>query len=876
MQDKVYILPSRERTELGRTSTHNLPTQLTSLVGREREVAAACTLLRRPDVRLLTIVGTGGIGKTRLGMQIATELLDAFSDGVCLVLLASISDPDLVVSTLCQTLGVKEVGAEPLSDLLKNYLQDKDLLLVLDNFEQVVAAAPILTGLLETCPSLKLLVTSRELLRVRGEQEFPLSPLAFPELKHLPSRDIVAEYGAVALFIQRARTVKPDFHITDANASSIAAICARLDGLPLALELAAARLKHLTVQGLLTRLEHSLQVLTQGPRDVYVRQQTLRNTIQWSYDLLSEQEQRLFRRLSVFVGGCTFEAAEALYTTLNGETVHVFDGITSLIDKSLLQQSEQEEDGGEEPRYAMLETIRDYGLDCLETSGEREVTQEAHAVYYMRLAEAAEPELRGSQQAAWFDRLEREHDNLRAALHCLLEREQGEMALCLGYALTWFWFVRDHGREGYAFLEQALARSDGVSVAVRAKALGTAGNLAGPGNVDRAEGLCQESLALYQEIGDKAGIGTSYFFLGIVAEWKSQPVLARTRYEESLVYSRAAGDSSLVGWALHTMAQMSLYEGDYTAYSLLAEESLTCFRQVGDKTAMSATLGLLSGEPYFSQGDAKKAQVLVEESLALSKEIGFKRDEGRHLSFLGELFDYQGKPEMARLRLEESLAIWNELEDKEGMGEALTRMARVEAHQGNCIAARTLYKQSLELMSESYHSEIATCLEGLAGVVAAQGELAWAGQLWGAAEALREAKGVPLLHVYRAEYEQGVSSAREALGEQAFAAAWAEGRTMTPREALLAQRHVELSQPMLIEPSSSLPAKSGATYPDGLTAREVEVLRFIAQGLTDALIAEQLVISRRTVNTHLTSIYSKIQVSTRSGATRYAIEHHLV
>ena len=307
MQDNVYMLPSRKRTEFGRTPTHNLPMQLTPLIGREREVASACDLLQRPDVRLLTIVGTGGIGKTRLGMQIASELLDTFSDGVCLVLLASISGPDLVFSTLCRTLGVKEVGGEPLVDLLINYLQDKDLLLVLDNFEQVVAAAPVLTKLLETCPSLKLIVTSRELLRVRGEQEFPLSPLAFPELKHLPSRDIVAEYGAVALFTQRARAVKPDFHITDANASSIAAICARLDGLPLALELAAARLKHLTLQGLLARLEHRLQVLTQGSRDVHARQQTLRNTIQWSYDLLSELEQRMFRRLAVYVGGCTLE-----------------------------------------------------------------------------------------------------------------------------------------------------------------------------------------------------------------------------------------------------------------------------------------------------------------------------------------------------------------------------------------------------------------------------------------------------------------------------------------------------------------------------------------------------------------------------------------
>jgi tetratricopeptide (TPR) repeat protein len=327
------------------------------------------------------------------------------------------------------------------------------------------------------------------------------------------------------------------------------------------------------------------------------------------------------------VGGCTFEAAEALYTTLHGETTHVFDGITSLIDKSLLQQSEQDEEGGQEPRFAMLETIREYSLDCLATSGEREDIQETHVAYYLRLAETAEPELRGPQQAAWFDRLEREHDNLRAALHFLLTREKGEMAMRLGSALYWFWFVRDHGREGCTFLERALATSEGDTVSVRAKALWAAGNLAGMlGNVDRAEVLCKGSLALYQEIGDKAGIGTAYFFLGCVAEWKSQPVLARSLYEESLALSREVGVIWCIGWALHKLAQLSLYEGDYTRCCLLAEESLAFFREAGDKTAMSATLGLLSEVLFYSQGDAAKAQVLAEESLALSREIGYKGD----------------------------------------------------------------------------------------------------------------------------------------------------------------------------------------------------------------------------------------------------------
>jgi predicted ATPase/DNA-binding CsgD family transcriptional regulator len=874
MQDNVYILASREQTKFERIPPHNLPAQLTPLIGRDREATTICALMRRSEVRLITIVGTGGIGKTRLSLQVATNLLDTFSDGICLVLLATISDPNLVVSTITQTLGVKESGAEPDVDVLKDHLQDKDLLLVLDNFEQVITSAPILTDLLEACPFLKILVTSREPLHVRGEQEFPLAPLAFPDLKQLPSSDVLTGFGAVALFLQRAQAVKPDFQLTDANASSVAAICNRLDGLPLALELAAARLKHLSIQGLLARLEHRLQVLTQGPRDVDARQQTLRNTIQWSYDLLNEQEQRLFRRLAVFVGGCTLEAAESLYSTLGAEIGQVFDGITSLIDKSLLQQSEQKADEGEEPRFAMLETIREFGLECLAMSGESEVIQEAHAAYYLRLAEMAEPEFRGPQQAAWFDRLEHEYDNLRAALHCLLEYRKGEMALRLGSALFWFWFVRDHGREGWTFLEQALATSEGVAVAVRAKALWMAGFLAS--NVDRAEELCQESLALYQTIGDKSGMGTAYFFLGAVAERKSQSLLARSLYEKSLTLSKEAGVLWVVGWVLHKWAQISMFEGDYTSSCLMAEESLIYFRKAGDKRGLCSTNGLLAGVLFLTQGDVAKAQVLIEESLAISREIRYKGDEARAFNGLGRLFDYQGKTEMARLRLEEGLVIWNELGDKEGMGEALTRLASVEAHQGNFTAARALYEESLALFSERNHSEIATCLEGLAIVVATFGELTCAGQLWGAAEALREATDEPMFPIYRAEYEKGVSSAREALGERTFAVAWAQGRSMTPKEALAAEERVVLPAPVPIEQASTLQAKPRASYPDGLTAREVEVLRFIAQGLTDTRIAEQLVISPRTVNTHLTSIYSKIQVTSRSGATRYAVDHHLL
>ncbi len=442
MQDKLYLLPSRQPTQPTQVFDHNLPAQLTSLIGREQEVIAACTLLIRAEVRLLTLTGPGGVGKTCLALQIANELLDAFADGVCFVPLAPIFDPDFVLPAIAQTLGLKEAGNQPVSDLLKEYLRNLHLLLFLDNFEQIVAAAPLLADLLASCPKLKILVTSRAVLHIQGEHEFPVPLLALPDLKQLPDSASLTEYAAVALFLQRAQAIKPDFQITPANAHAIAEICSRLDGLPLAIELAAARIKLLPPQALLARLEHRLQVLTSGASNAPARQHTLRNTLKWSYDLLDAQEQRLFRRLSVFVGGCTLEAIEAIYTELdNGdEAIQLLDAVASLIDKSLLQQTEQE---GEELRLVMLETIREYALECLAANGEMEVTRQAHADYFLVLAEEAEPKLVGIEQLQWLVRLEREHDNLRMALSWLLERKALEMALRLGGALSLFWVLHE-------------------------------------------------------------------------------------------------------------------------------------------------------------------------------------------------------------------------------------------------------------------------------------------------------------------------------------------------------------------------------------------------------------------------------------------------
>jgi len=882
-------------------------------------------------------------------MQVAMEMRGRYADGVCFVGLAPISDPGLVISSIVYTLGIQQGGMQTLLEAVQAWLGDKQFLLLLDNFEQIVSAAPLLAELLVACPRLAMVVTSREVLHLQAEYRFPVPPLALPDLAQLPEREQLAQYAAVALFVQRAQAILPDFQLTQTHAQAIAEICVRLDGLPLALELAAARVRVLPPQALLARLSQRFQVLTGGRRTMPERQQTLRNTIQWSYDLLDEEEQRLFRWLAVFVGGCTLEAVEALYSTLGGASGphnppdcdhqglvkipriflalpnpppsptcwinphyalmnqrstdndastnparisgagSVLDEVASLIDKSLLQQTEQE---GGEPRLAMLETTREYGWGCLAANGELEVIQQAHAAYYLRLAEEAEPELEGPQQSVWLDRLEREHDNLRAALQWALERgeaeeSRGEMALRLGGALRRFWRTRGHLSEGRTYLERALAGSGGVAASVRAKALQAAADVAlNQSDYARGETLCKESLVLCRELKDRRGIAFSLRLLGW-AVWNSgDPVTARSLMEEALALRREVGDKEHIAESLCYLAMLAGYQGKYARGRTLIEEGIMLFRQVGDQRGMAWSLLLLAEMLFSSQGDQVAVRSLLEESLMLCRELHEKGGMAEAFVILGQVTLDQGDATTARALAEESLALHRELGDRWGMIQSLCLFAQVEASQDNYVAARAHYVEGLVLCKEADDKwSTISCLEGLACVVAAQREPAWAARLWGAAESLgavisaRSEQGglfwMALPRVERATYERSVTTARSQLGAQAFTAAWQEGRAMTPEQALAVQ---EPEAPPEHVPAVAWPTtmKTSPTYPAELTAREIEVLRLVAQGMTDAQVAEQLVISPRTVNWHLTSIYSKLGVSSRSAATRYVIEHRLV
>ncbi len=879
--------------------TTNLPVQLTSFIGREKEMEEIKRLLSR--TRLLTLTGSGGCGKTRLAAQVGADLLADFADGVWLVELAAIADPALVPQTVASTLGIREEPGQRLLETLQQHLKPKSLLLLLDNCEHLSAAcAQLAETLLQACPNLRILASSREALGIAGELAYRVPSLSLPELPRLPSAEAalvpaLARCEATRLFVERAALSYPGFALTEQNAPAVAQVCVRLDGIPLAIELAAARIKVLSADQIAARLDDRFRLLTGGSRTALPRQQTLRALIDWSYDLLSEAERTLLRRLSVFVGGWTLEAAEAICadsspstpgaaptpgsialtpnpsptlwergeaptpsspppTTGEGraeagsppslsrsdipgkgagglgqegqgvslEAWEVLDLLSRLVDKSLVMM--EEPDGNR--RYRLLETVRQYSQDKLLASGEATEIRNRHREWYLAWAEQAESQLQSPQEAVWLERLEAEDDNLRAALQWSHADENGaERELRLVKALWYFWYRRGYLSEGRERLAGALARSEGLSEELRAKALHAAGTLAWcQGDFTPAVAQCEESLALFRQQGDLMGIARSLTILGNVATYQGDYPRAIRFLEEALALYRQLDKRTHIATMLHNLAVVAQFQSDYRRAAALLEECLSLKRALGDKHGAALSLAIL-GHIMHGQGDSERGRALCEEGLAIFRELenrqqialcrvilahivgdngdleraaawseeglrlfealGDRWGEALALSFLAETALRQGQEERALASCRRSLALCEALGDRRGRSWSLFTLARLAHRQGDLAQARRHLAESLDLAQQlgDRHS-IARCLESLAALVHAQEQANRAAQLYAVAEALRAEIGCPVPAFERPGYDQEIASLRSHLGEAEFAAVWSAGSALSPEQTI--------------------------------------------------------------------------------------------
>lgn len=780
---------------VNRTDTPStLPVQLTPLIGRAAAVRTGRGMLREDTVRLLTITGPGGVGKTRLALAIATELIPAFPDGVSFVSLAAVHDPALVIPTIAQALGVKAIAGQSPRDTLIASLRNTRSLLVLDNFEQVIPAAGIVADLLMHALRAKILVTSREALHLRGEHVFPVSPLALPDPSALPDAATMMESSAVALFVQRARALAPDFRLTDETGPAVAAICARLDGLPLAIELAAARIRLLSPAALLARLARRLPLLTGGAHDLPARQQTMRDTVAWSYSLLTPQEQMCFRRLALFVGGCALPAAEAVCGDADGDADGVLDEIDSLLNKNLLIRIAGD---AEEPRVGMLETIREYGIEVLTASGEEDAARGRHAACFRVLAEAAEPHLTGPEQAVWLARLDAEYDNVRAALTWAQERGEIETGIGLAGALWRYWLARGYLDEGRRWLEGMLAavRPDARAAMAPAWAraiYGASMLLTEQGDYAHATTLARDNVAWLEDRGQRYYAASLWNVLGNIARYQKDYVSSLAWYGTGLALFRQMDSPNGIAIALNNMGIVAREQGDYALAMRLLEESLAVKRQLGNKRGIGVALVNLA-DVARDQGEYARATELLAESIGLFRELADKPGLAYALNNLGEAALGRADTARATVHFERSLALFREQGDQASTAIVLRNLGTVARLNGNADEAAVQYAASLH----RYHTlgnllGVAECIEGLALVTGALSRWDDAVRLAGAAATLRGGMGVPLPAADRASVDRLLARAREALGGEVFAASWAAGAALTAEQAIAAATPADL------------------------------------------------------------------------------------